>query len=93
VVVGELIGSEGGGEDIGERCDCFFDRGFDRRERKGMRNVMEKGVWRSVILSYRYLRRVFLNGPMGDDALFCSVWVLVVQIPSLGLWPKLFQLF
>ena len=49
MVVGELIGSEGGGGDIGRRCDCFFDRGFDRREREkenekceGKRCVVER---------------------------------------------------
>jgi hypothetical protein len=59
------------------------------RERKRMRNVKEKGVWWSVTVSYRYLRRVFLNGPMGDDALFCmglggpnSFFGLVAQIIS-----------
>lgn len=72
MVVGELIGSEGCGEDIGERCDGFFDR----RERKRTRNVKEKGVWRSVTVSYRYLLCLCVF----------SVWVKDAGGPNASFW-------
>jgi len=42
VVVGELIGSEGGGGDIGRRCDCVLRS--QREKYEGKRFVVERGT-------------------------------------------------